>query len=221
MKNKILNKQLFALLIFMAFTSLFVILDSPLLLDYGVQKMPSLTNNQFLQVSLCSICMFVSGGILYYSCTKNGKTLIKFLITVVIAVLVSILGSLLNGGLAVLTYQIFENKGIETVKSIIGISAKVILLAVSPFLISFFWNEAVEKKISMKTTIDNAKIGIQKYFQLLCVNIISFCIGSLITFLFSSSTSFAIKIIEVILFTLLGSVCFLLLQKICLKEDAT
>ena len=95
MKNKILNKQLLAILIFMAFTSLFVILDSPLLLDYGVKKMPSLTNNQFLQVSVCSICMFVSGGILYYSCTRNGKTFIKFLITVVVVVLVSLIGSLL------------------------------------------------------------------------------------------------------------------------------
>lgn len=221
MKNKILNKQLLVILIFMAFTSLFVILASPLLLDYGVKKMPSLTNNQFLQVSVCSICMFVSGGILYYSCTRNGKSFIKFLITAVVAILVSLIGSFLNGGLAVLIYQLFENKGIETVKTIIGITAKVILLALSPWLISFFWNEAVEKKISIKTTVNNAKIGIQKYFQLLCVNSISFCIGSLIAFLLNTSTSFIIKIIEVILFTLLGSVCFLVLQKICLKEDAT
>lgn len=221
MKNKVLNKQLIAILIFMAFASIFFIYDSPLILDYGVRKMPSLTNNQFLQISLCSMCMCVSGGILYYNCIKNGKTLIKFFLTALIVGIISLLVSLLNGGLAVLIYHLFEKKGIDAVKSIIDVVAKVTLLAISPLIISFFWNVSVEKKVSIRSIIENMKIDIKKYLQVFCINTLTYCVGSLIQFALNLISFNGIKVIEVILFTLLGSNCFILLRKICLKEDAT
>lgn len=172
-------------------------------------------------VAVCVTVLCLAAFLRKCLCNNAKMSLIASLgrvaLTGLLLILCVIVISLLNGLIAVLLYALLKNAlTIDQIKGIIDWLTTILLIAISPFFIAFFWREISNDETFGACITCGLRAGRKLYRKLVLLSVILFGVGFLIMTAFQyMPCSIWSSIAKVLLYGTTGSATMIATKMIC------